>query len=239
MDPHRSQLLRERLLPALFGLAALGALIGGALAATAGPVVAQSNCQYTSCSTTSPGVPTWVWASIAAIVIAALVAALLIFQHERRRRKPPAGPPEGSETEPDGSGASVAGGPEATPPPGAAGEALAGSGLGAAGAAVVSSTDPGPGAAAGAPDYVEGPEDVGGPTAVMATPSPATAAAAPAAAGAADAAEEPNIDDLMDELDRISGEILKKDARPPKGGGNSGPSGSRGAPAPDASVGGE
>ena len=235
MDSPRAQFLRERLLPALFGLAALGALIGGALASTAGPVVAQSNCQYTSCSTTSPGVPAWVWASIAAIVIAALVAALLIFQHERRRRRPPAGPTDGSETGPDGSGASVAGAPEATPPPGAAGEALAGSGLGVAGAAVVSSTDPGFGAAAGAPDYVEGPEDVGGPTAVMATPSPASAAAA----GAADAAEEPNIDDLMDELDRISGEILKKDARPPKGGGSSGLSASKGAPAPDASVGGE
>jgi hypothetical protein len=67
----------------------------------------------------------------------------------------------------------------------------------------------GPAAAA----YVETPEDVG-----AAMPSVAGVAGGAAGAGAAAGApeEEPDIDALMAELDKISGEILKK---PPKTGG--------------------
>ena len=57
--------------------------------------------------------------------------------------------------------------------------------------------------------YIETPEDVGAPA-----PTVAPAAAAGAAAGGAEG--ESDIDSLMQELDRISGEILKRGA-PKKG----------------------
>jgi type IV secretory pathway TrbL component len=84
---------------------------------------------------------------------------------------------------------------QAGPPPGeggaAADELAAGAvGAGAAGAAVAAS-------------YVEGPEDQSVPQPGMPT--------APGAAGAA-AGEEPDIDSLMQELDKISGEILQRNA---------------------------
>jgi len=68
---------------------------------------------------------------------------------------------------------------------------------------------PPPGAGA-SPAYLETPEDVG-----HAPPEGATAGAAAAGAGAAGAAGaaaegEPDIDSLMAELDKISGEILKR-----------------------------
>jgi hypothetical protein len=64
------------------------------------------------------------------------------------------------------------------------------------------------------PPYVETPEDVGHAPPVVSPP----AAAGAAAAVAAPAAAEPDIDSLMAELDKISGEILKK---PPKKGAGS------------------
>ncbi len=77
------------------------------------------------------------------------------------------------------------------------------------------------GAAIGAPPpppgpasaYIETPEDVGAAMPAVAGVA-AGAGGAGAAAGAAE--PEPDIDALMAELDKISGEILKK---PPKGGG--------------------
>jgi hypothetical protein len=70
-----------------------------------------------------------------------------------------------------------------------------------------------PGApAAPTPPYVETPEDVGHAMPAVPAAGAAGAAAAPAAAGAEG---EPDIDSLMAELDKISGEILKK---PPKKG---------------------
>jgi hypothetical protein len=63
---------------------------------------------------------------------------------------------------------------------------------------------------AAAPAYLETPEDVGGiPPAVPA--AKLVGATAPAAAAAGTAGEaEPDIDSLMAELDKISGEILKR-----------------------------
>jgi hypothetical protein len=59
---------------------------------------------------------------------------------------------------------------------------------------------------AAAPAYLETPEDVGhAPPAV-----PVSKAAAGAAGGAAAGEAEPDIDSLMAELDKISGEILKR-----------------------------
>jgi len=84
----------------------------------------------------------------------------------------------------------------------------AGAGTGAAAAAPPS----GP-----TPPYIETPEDVGhAPPVVPSGRAAGTGAAVAAPAAAATAGEaEPDIDSLMAELDKISGEILKK---PPKKG---------------------
>ncbi len=86
----------------------------------------------------------------------------------------------------------------------------AGAGAGAAAAAPSGPTPP----------YIEGPEDVGhAPPVVPSGRGAATGAAVAAPAAAATAGEaEPDIDSLMAELDKISGEILKK---PPKKGAGS------------------
>lgn len=69
------------------------------------------------------------------------------------------------------------------------------------------------------PPYIETPEDVGhAPPTVMPGAAGAAAGATAGAAGAA-AGAEPDIDSLMAELDKISGEILKKP--PKKGAGGS------------------
>ncbi|MGI0151545.1 MAG: hypothetical protein ACREC5_06385, partial [Thermoplasmata archaeon] len=76
--------------------------------------------------------------------------------------------------------------------------------------------------------YLESPEDVGATAPPPVAPTPPKGARAGAAVAGA-AGEEPNIDALMDELDRISGEILKKDKVPkgaaPTGESLEGPSG--------------
>ena len=71
---------------------------------------------------------------------------------------------------------------------------------------------------AAAPAYLETAEDVGHAPPAVSVPA-AGAAAGGAAAGTAAAEGEPDIDSLMAELDKISGEILKR--APKKGGGSS------------------
>jgi hypothetical protein len=72
-------------------------------------------------------------------------------------------------------------------------------------------------AAAAAPAYLETPEDVGhAPPSVSPGVGPAIGGAA--VGGAAAAQAEPDIDSLMAELDKISGEILKKPSKKGKGG---------------------
>jgi hypothetical protein len=66
--------------------------------------------------------------------------------------------------------------------------------------------------------YVETPEDVASPPPAMSVP--AAAVGAGAGTGAAAAESEPDIDSLMAELDKISGEILK---RTPKKGSSTPP----------------
>lgn len=70
------------------------------------------------------------------------------------------------------------------------------------------------GAAAGAAAYTESPEDVGAAPLISELPESdagiAGAGVAAGAAGAAAAAPEADIDSLMQELDKISGEILKR-----------------------------
>jgi hypothetical protein len=70
--------------------------------------------------------------------------------------------------------------------------------------------------AAPTPPYIETPEDVGHAPPAVPPMKPAAAAGAAAAAPAA-AEGEPDIDSLMAELDKISGEILRK--APKKGAG--------------------
>jgi hypothetical protein len=72
----------------------------------------------------------------------------------------------------------------------------------------------------GAPAYVERPEDIGTPPPTLQTPAAPAAAAGGAAGAAAGSEAEPDIDSLMAELDKISGEILK---RTPKKGPTSTP----------------
>jgi hypothetical protein len=97
------------------------------------------------------------------------------------------------EWEPGPSASAGPNGPSADIPDGATTGALAGAGAGVAAA------------------YVESPEDVAVP-----------AAGAAAAGGAAASGEEPDIDSLMAELDKISGEILTRGNSPKKPGGSGG-----------------
>ncbi len=83
---------------------------------------------------------------------------------------------------------------------------------GAAGPPSGASGGPPPPPPPAAHPYIETPEDVG---AAMPTVGMGATAGAGAGAAAGGATQEPDIDALMAELDKISGEILKK---PPKGG---------------------
>ncbi|MCI4318082.1 MAG: hypothetical protein L3J96_06035, partial [Thermoplasmata archaeon] len=88
----------------------------------------------------------------------------------------------------------------------------------------------GAGAAVAGSPYVEGPEDVG------ATPpsidDAAAAGAVGAAGGAAAAGGEADIDSLMQELDKISGEILQRGTPGKKGGSATPPEGEEGSEPP-------
>lgn len=147
-----------------------------------GTVQASSSCPYGNC-TTSAAIPAWEIASIVGVVAAVVIAAALIVL--RRRRGPaPAAPAAAGPLQPWQEGPETA-------------EVPAGAGVSPAGPA----------------PYLEGPEDVGhAPPSLTAPPPKAAGAAAPAAAPAAATGAEggSDIDSLMAELDRISGEILKK-----------------------------
>ena len=175
-----------RIVPIALGVAMIAVIVAAGLAPNTGAVTAQGNCEYGQCPANT-GIQWWVFAAIAIVVVAALGAALILL---RRRRTPPMGggapPAAAGPTGPAGGGAPP------TPP-------------------------------AAAPAYLETPEDVGAtlpsvPTAPMPKVPPASAGAAAggAAAGTAAAAGEgePDIDSLMAELDKISGEILKRPKTP-------------------------
>jgi len=169
----------------------LAVVLAAGLFPNTGTVQAQSSCPYGGCSTPS-SFPTWELVSILVLIAAAVIAAALLLM---RRRRPPT--------------QSSAVKPWQQPPAGAAAGGAAGP------------TGP-------AAPYIEGPEDVGHAPPSVGTAPAATAASTGAAAGAgtavvagagaAAAGGEPDIDSLMAELDKISGEILKK---PTKKGGSS------------------
>ncbi len=174
-----------RIVPIALGVAMVAIIVAAGLTPNTGAVPAQSNCPYGQC-VAGTNLPWWVVGVIAIVIVAALAAALVLL---RRRRTPPA-----------------SGTPSATPSQGPTAGAMGGT------------APPPPPPPAAAPAYLETPEDVGATLPHVPTAAPVGAAVvaggAGAAAGAGAASEgEPDIDSLMAELDKISGEILKR----PKG----------------------
>jgi hypothetical protein len=170
----------RRIVPLALGAAMLAVVVAAAFAPNAGVAAAASNCTYGQCPSSSNSVPIWELATIGAVVV--LVALVGLFLLMRRRRSPP---PEGA--------AMAASGPV---PPAGASQSSAGMGE--------FPETPEPPMGAASPSYVETPEDIGTPPPTLGGP----AAGGAAAAGKAEA--EPDIDSLMAELDKISGEILKR-----------------------------
>lgn len=191
----------RRALPGLLAGGLLALLLAAALAPGTGALPAQSDCQYGNCMPTQNSTPLWAWAAVGAFLVLLLaLIALLLVRHRRR-----GGGGASSEPPPEATFAPQGGAPPLGPEDGVLPAAAVAAPAAMAGAA--------------APAYVETEEDVAAPPTVMpAAPAPAAASAAPSVP---EGSEEPNIDSLMDELDRISGEILKKE---PKGKGPSGPS---------------
>jgi len=210
------------------GLGMLAVVVAAGLTPNTGVVQATSNCTYGQCPSTSSPFPLWaVGASVAAVVVALLLAFLIL----RRRRRP--GQPPSEWEGPQGAGAppSGAGGPGG---PGLYGAAAVG-GAAAAGAEPEWQEGPTSGEpmAGTEPDFMESPPPP--PPAPVAAPPPAPmpppvappvapspVAAAPKAPAPPAEEAEPDIDSLMAELEKISGEILKQ--KPKKKNGSPAPS---------------
>jgi hypothetical protein len=186
----------RRLVPILLGAGMLGTVVAAGLAPTIGAVAAQSNCQYAICNSgsTTP-FPWWIVAVVLAVFVLAALLGLMLF-----RRRPPSTPAAPEAWEPPAGASS--GGP--MPPSAVPAAAAVGATAGVAAAPVA--------------NYVETPDDVG-----QSLPAVGAAVAAGAAGGVAAAEADPDIDSLMAELDKISGEILKK--APKTGSGGSGAAG--------------
>ncbi|HTW56294.1 MAG TPA: hypothetical protein VMG36_07660 [Thermoplasmata archaeon] len=170
----------RRIVPVALGAAMLAVVVAAAFAPNTGVASAASNCTYGQCPSSSSSVPIWELATIGAVIVLAALVGLFLLM--RRRRSPPS----------DGA-AAMAGGPV---PPAGASQPSAGPGD--------FPESPEPPAGSAAPSYVETPEDVGAPPPTLGAPPVAGAAAG----GKPEA--EPDIDSLMAELDKISGEILKR-----------------------------
>ncbi len=181
----------RRIVPAALGTAMLAILVAAALSPNTGAIPAQSNCTYGTCPSSTTPFPWWIVALVVALVVVALVALLVVM----RRRRPPT---SGSSMTPWSGGTSPP--PGANPPTG----------------------PPSAAPAAASPAYLETAEDVGHAPPAVSVPTVAAGAGAGAAAGAGAGAAagegEPDIDSLMAELDKISGEILKR--APKKGSGS-------------------
>lgn len=220
------------------GLGMLGVVVAAGLSPNAGVVRAASNCTYGQCVSSQP-FPLWAVASSVAAVVVALLLALLLLRRRRRPGQPPSewqGPGGAGGAPPGATGTSEL--PEEAGTMGAGAAAVSGAGPSVEpvpeeppawheGAPSPTGEEPeavaAPTAGAAAPpvEYIEPqgahePEPTAAPPPEPAplTPSisgpPAGAAPTtpppPAAAGEA----EPDIDSLMAELEKISGEILKQ-----------------------------
>ncbi len=159
----------------------LAVVIAAALTPDVGVVQAQTTGGYVQQSSTNALSP-YVIGAIVAVVLAAILVALFFM---RRRRPPTAAAP--AAVQPWESGGAPGAGPAAPPP--------------SAPPAMAPVAPPPP----AAPAYLETPEDVGQSPPVV--PAPKAAVAPPPAAAEEG---EPDIDSLMAELDKISGEILKR-----------------------------
>jgi hypothetical protein len=210
------------------GLGMLGVVVAAGLSPNAGVVQASSNCTYGHC-TSSSTFPYWlVAASVAAVVVALLLAFLLL----RRRRRPGEPPSEWEGPRgPGGAPPGATGGPEGpgsveTAATGAAAMTAGGVGpepMWKEGAPEETPAEPSGGPSTEAPgEYVETPP-APSPTpseapalepapGVTPTPSQPGATPSPPAEEA-----EPDIDSLMAELEKISGEILKQKPRKKNG----------------------
>ncbi len=168
----------------------LAVIIAAALTPNLGAAAAPSAVQPASNYNQSPSSSGLSGLDYVAIAVVVLAVAVLIAYVFLRRRRPPSAAPS---VQPWQGGPA----PGAAPPPAA---------------------PPPPPPPAAIPAYLETPEDVSqAPPPIPAAKGAATGAAAGAAAGAASAEAEPDIDSLMAELDKISGEILKR--APKKGAG--------------------
>jgi hypothetical protein len=189
----------RRLVPSLLGAAMLAVVVLAALTPNIGVGAAQINAQYTS--TTSTG--TLLEYALIGVLVAAIVGALvalLVFRRRKNRgqggaggvpawqQQPPGGPGSGPTMDNTGGAGRMA-------PAGAA--AVGGAGMGTAAAGYDERAPPDSG-----PEWAE-------------PAAPATMGAAAATAPPMDESE-PDIDRLMQELDQISDDILKK--TPPKKG---------------------
>ena len=224
---------RRAIVPLSLGLALLGVVVAAGLSPNSGIVTASSNCTYGQC-VSSQSFPLWaISASIAAVVIALLLALLLI----RRRRRPGQPPSEwqgpgagpGASTGPGGPGQPPVGGmaaaaavtPTPEPTPSAEAPPVWHEGTSSAPEEVApEAPPPPPPVPPSTPEYLEGPTPEEAPPAVVPAPEPAPLA--PPAAKPAPEEAEPDIDSLMAELEKISGEILKQ--KPKKKNGPPAPS---------------
>ena len=182
-----------RIVPVSLGIAMLAVVVLAGLTPNTGVVQAASGCTYGQC--VAPATfPTWAIATSVALVVVALLVALLIL---RRRRTPP--PPAAPVSEWSGGPPAGAGGPSPPAAPSEWEEASLAGGVGAG--------------AMGAADWRE-PTPVAPPEPVEPETLPTSEPLAPAPAAevpkAAEPEAEPDIDSLMQELDKISSEILKR-----------------------------
>lgn len=159
-----------------------------ALLPNTGVVAAQSNCQYSSCTTTSGGSSPIIWYAALGLLLVVAAALGALLYLRRRGGGDGSGPVEPwTGTDAGATAADAPAGGEVEPP-------------------LMPTETPMVPPGAGGAAYLEGPDDVG--AAPVAPPVPA----APATPSG-----EADIDSLMQELDKISGEILKRGApKPPK-----------------------
>ncbi len=217
-------LRRRAIVPLSLGLGMLGVVVAAGLSPNTGVVRAAANCTYGQCPA-SQTFPLWAVATSLAAVVVALLLALLLLRRRRRPGQPPSEwqGPGGTQGSPPSAGQGA--GPELAPL--AAGGGAAAMDVTPAwheGTATESSYVPpaeegAPPTAGVGPSYVE-PPSVAPPAPVA--PTPVASTGAPAAAGGEAGEEaEPDIDSLMAELEKISGEILKRN--PKKKNGSSAP----------------
>ncbi len=185
---------RRFIVPGLW-VGLLAVVVGVGLIPSSAPLPAQSGGQYGQ--STLFGWPDDTGYIVIGALIGVIVAVALLYTlTRRRRRQPPVAAPGAV------AGGAPPPGPGMPPSMGAAPAMGAAAGAGAVGGAAAA--------------YTEAPEDASIP------PSSGYAEGAAVAGAGAAAGKEQDIDSLLQELDKISGEILHRGTPPKKGEGSSG-----------------